>query len=318
MKTVALIIFDGVRAFDYAVVTEVWGPHLAPHVPTPLSELRICAPNQRPIRLTCGLRHTPAWGLDALAESDLIIVPGLEKPSAPPPRRVITALRAAYERGTPIASLCGGAFVLAEAGLLDGRTATTHWAVADQLAQRYPAIAVNPQVLFVGDGQVWTSAGVAAGIDMCLHLIRQSHGQRTAAALARAMVTAPHRAGGQAQFITTPIPLEQPHTDDPITRVCKTVLTSLDKRWTVADMARSALMAERTFTRRFSEATGTTPLRWLLTQRVLLAQELLEDSDQSIEDIARRCGFGSATSFRQHFQRQLCTSPTDYRRTFRG
>ncbi|MGW1365168.1 GlxA family transcriptional regulator [Streptomyces chartreusis] len=318
MKTVALIIFDGVRAFDYAVVNEVWGPHLQSHVPTPLSELRICAPSQRPIRLTCGLRHTPAWGLDALASCDLIIVPGIENPSVTPPRAVITALHTAYERGTPIASLCGGAFVLAEAGLLDGRTATTHWAVADQLARRYPAVTVNPQVLFVGDGQVWTSAGVAAGIDMCLHLIRQAHGQRTASALARAMVTAPHRAGGQAQFITTPIPLEQPHTDDPITRVCKTVLAAPDKRWTVADMARSALMAERTFARRFAEATGTTPLRWLLTQRVLLAQELLEESDQPIEDIARRCGFGSATSFRQHFQRQLRTSPTDYRRTFRG
>ncbi|WP_432021214.1 GlxA family transcriptional regulator [Streptomyces sp. 1222.5] len=317
MDKVGLIIFDGVRAFDYAVVDEVWGPHRALPVPTPLSELRVCAPGRRPVRLTGGLRRTPEFGLDALTDCDLVIVPGMEDPGTIPPPAVLNALRTAYAGGTPVASLCAGAFVLAAAGLLDGRTATTHWAFADQLAQRYPAVTVNPQVLFAGDGQVWTSAGVAAGIDMCLHLIRQAHGQKTASALARAMVTAPHRPGGQAQFITTPVPPQLPG-DDPITRICRTVIARPAEPWTVADMARTAFMAERTFARRFAQATGTTPLRWLLTQRLLLAQELLEDSDEPIENVAARCGFGSAVSLRQHFQRHLRTSPSDYRRTFRG
>ncbi|WP_079408258.1 GlxA family transcriptional regulator [Streptomyces sp. 3211] len=316
MEKVGLIIFDGVRAFDYAVVDEVWGPHRGLPVPTPLSELRICAPGRRPVRLTGGLRRTPQFGLDALVGCDLVIVPGMEDPGTVTPPAVLNAVRTAYRGGTPVASLCAGAFVLAEAGLLDGRTATTHWAFADQLAQRYPAVMVNPQVLFAGDGQVWTSAGVAAGIDMCLHLIRQAHGQKTASALARAMVTAPHRTGGQAQFITTPVPPRLP-SDDPIARVCRTIIAQPAEPWTVADMARTALMAERTFARRFTQATGTTPLRWLLVQRLLFAQELLEDSDESIENVAARCGFGSAVSLRQHFQRHLHTSPSDYRRTFR-
>lgn len=317
MTKIGLIIFDGVRTFDYAVVDEVWGAHHALPSRNPLSELRICAPRQRTVRLTGGLRRTPDFGLTALVDCDLVIVPGLEDPSLVPPRAVLSILRTVYRNRIPIASLCAGAFVLAEAGLLNGRTATTHWVFADQLAQRYPSVTVNPQVLFAGDGRVWTSAGVAAGIDMCLHLVRQMHGHKTASALARAMVTAPHRPGDQAQFITTPVPPELPG-DDPITRVCRSVIAAPAESWTVADMAHSVFMAERTFARRFREATGTTPLRWILTQRLLLAQELLEDSDEPIESVAARCGFGSAVSLRQHFQRQLRTSPSDYRRAFQG
>ncbi|WP_037599763.1 GlxA family transcriptional regulator [Streptacidiphilus rugosus] len=314
MGTVGLIIFDAVRTFDYAVVNEVWGRHQT--LPqSPLAELIVCAPSKRPVRLGSGLLHRPEHGLDALARCDLVIVPGLEDHTMQAPDPVLHALQRVYERGTPVASLCAGAFVLASAGLLDGRIATTHWAFADDLAQRHPAVTVDPNVLFTGDGQVWTSAGVAAGIDLCLHLIGQSHGDMTATAVARAMVTAPFRAGGQAQFIAAPIPAIR--AGDAIARVREEVLATLERPWTVADMAKIVSLTERTFARRFHDSTGTSPARWLLHQRLYSARRLLETSDTPIEEVSRRCGFGTGTSLRQHFQQQFGTSPRQYRRVFR-
>lgn len=206
MRTVGCLIFDGVRAFDYAVIGEVWSNRISrPGLPS--FDLRVCGPEGARVRLGGGLERVPDSGLDALLDCDLVVVPGMESLHGPPrDPAVADALRAVHRRGITVASLCAGAFVLAEAGLLDGRTATTHWALAGELARRFPAVDVRPEVLFTGEEGLWTSAGVAAGIDLCLHLVRAAHGQQTAATIARGMVTAPFRTGGQAQFIPTPSP----------------------------------------------------------------------------------------------------------------
>ncbi|MBP0449900.1 helix-turn-helix domain-containing protein [Kitasatospora sp. RG8] len=314
MRIVGCLIFDGVRAFDYAVIGEVWSNRLT-RSGLPGFELRVCGAEGTRVRLGGGLERVPDFGLDALLECDLIIVPGMEM-NEPRDPAVPAALRAAHEHGVTIASLCAGAFVLAEAGLLDGRTATTHWALADELARRFPEVDVRPEVLFTGEGDLWTSAGVAAGIDLCLHLVRAAHGQQAAATIARAMVTAPFRTGGQAQFIPSPVPDDA--VDDPLAGARAGILASLDTPWTVRRMAGLALMSERSFARRFVEATGTTPLRWLLEQRVLAAQRLLEETELPVDTVAVRCGFGSAVSLRPAFVSRVGVSPREYRRTFRG
>ncbi|MFJ8046289.1 GlxA family transcriptional regulator [Kitasatospora sp. NPDC096147] len=321
MRTVGCLLLDGVRAFDYAVIAEVWSMPRGSRPGLPGFELRVCGPGGgaerqpggAPVRLGGGLERWPDFEPAALADCDLVVVPGVEDPYAPTPPPVLDALRAAHRAGVPIASLCAGAFLLAEAGLLDGRRATTHWHLAPELARRYPAVTVDPEVLFTGDGLIWTSAGVAAGIDLCLHLVRDAHGQGVAAAIARGMVTAPFRAGGQAQFIPTPVPVVG---DDPLAGVRAAVLAELERPWTVAELARIAVMSERSFARRFGEAVGVPPLRWLSEQRVLAAQRLLEETDLTVEQIAVRCGFGSAVSLRPAFTRRVGVAPRDYRRAF--
>ncbi|GAB7180578.1 helix-turn-helix domain-containing protein [Kitasatospora sp. Ki12] len=315
MRTVGCLIFDGVRAFDYAVIGEVWANRTS-RPGLPAFDLRVCGPDGTRVRLGGGLERVPDHGLPALADCDLVVVPGIEDPDAARDPAVHAALRAARARGVPVASLCAGAFVLAEAGLLDGREATTHWALAPELARRFPAVTVRPEVLFTGGDGLWTSAGVAAGIDLCLHLVRTAHGQQTAATIARAMVTAPFRAGGQAQFIPTPVP--EPTADDPLARVRAEILASLDTPWTVPRMAAAALMSDRTFARRFTATTGTTPTRWLLDQRVLTAQRLLEETDLPVDTVATRCGFTSAVSLRPVFTARVGVAPREYRRAFRG
>ncbi|MFB7664474.1 GlxA family transcriptional regulator [Kitasatospora sp. NPDC056138] len=313
MRTVGCLLFDGVRAFDYAVIGEVW----ADRTGVPAFDLRVCGPEGARVRLGGGLERLPDHGLAALAGCDLVLVPGVEEPAAARAPEILDALRAVHARGVPIASLCAGAFVLAEAGLLDGRRATTHWALAPELARRHPAVEVDPDVLFTGDGEIWTSAGVAAGIDLCLHLVRSAHGQQAAATIARSMVTAPFRAGGQAQFIPSPVP-GAALADDPLGAVRATVLGALEVPWTVERLAKLATMSERSFARHFTAATGTPPLRWLLEQRVLAAQRLLEETDLPVDEIATRCGFGSAVSLRPAFVRRTGVAPRDYRRAFRG
>ncbi|MFE5209838.1 GlxA family transcriptional regulator [Streptomyces sp. NPDC056600] len=313
LNTVGCLLLDGVRAFDYAVICEVWSNRAADFT------LRVCGPDGTRVRLGGGLERVPDAGLEGLLDCDLVLVPGLEDAGATVDPAVVRALRAVHERGVPIASLCAGAFVLAQSGLLEGRTATTHWALAGELARRHPAADVRSDVLFTGDGAIWTSAGVAAGIDLCLHLVRAARGERAAAAIARAMVTAPFRAGGQAQFIPSPVPpTPAAGTEDPLSRARREVLAALDTPWTVRDMARAALMSERTFARRFTEATGTTPLRWLLEQRLLAAQRLLEETDLPVGEVAARCGFSSAVALRPGFVRAVGVPPREYRRAFRG
>jgi transcriptional regulator GlxA family with amidase domain len=228
---------------------------------------------------------------------------------------LLEALRAADRRGARLVSVCTGAFVLAAAGLLDGKRATTHWMYAAELARRYPQVLVDPRVLYVDAGNILTSAGTAAGIDLLLHIVRLDHGAEVANAVARRMVVPPHRDGGQAQFVDMPMP--DPVADQPLADVLGWMLEHLDEEMSVGDLAQRAGTSPRTFARRFRALAGTTPHQWLLTQRVLLAQRLLETSDEPVERVAQRCGFGSASGLRQHFLRAVAASPQAYRRAFR-
>lgn len=274
-----------------------------------------CTPEPGPVATTSGFPLLIERGLDALAEADTVLVPGLDPARWPPPGPVLDALRAARARGARIASICTGAFVLGAAGLLDGRRATTHWRYADRLARLCPRTEVDPDVLYVDEGDLLTSAGVAAGIDLCLHLLRRDHGAEAANAAARQTVVAPHRSGGQAQFIEQAVPA---HDDGGLEATRAWALDRLEHPLTVAQLARHACTSERTFARRFRAETGTTPLRWLHAQRIDRARRLLEASELPVETVAQRCGFGSAAVLRQHFRRATATTPTAYRRTFGG
>ncbi|MGW1933419.1 GlxA family transcriptional regulator [Streptomyces sp. NPDC001919] len=318
-QRIALLCFPGVRAFDVSVVTEVWGSDRTPRGVPPFELRRTATDPDTPLPLRGGLSLTPDrpldW-LDDLTPTDLVLVPGIEDPDADIPPRVLDALRRAHTAGIPVASLCAGAFVLARAGLLDGRRAVTHWHLADTLTDRHPAVRVQPDALFVEDTGVWTSAGTAAGIDLCLHLVRTAHGAEAAAAIARAMVTAPFRAATQAQFIEHPTPRAD-RDADALAAVRAYALAHLDEPHTVATLAARAGMSPRSFARHFQASTGTTPLHWLITQRVAAAQKLLERTDHPLPEVARRAGFGSEVTMRQHFASHLATSPRDYRNAFR-
>lgn len=260
-------------------------------------------------------RIEPDAGLDRLARAETVIVPSVADVDAPVPPALLDAVRTAHAAGARLVSLCTGAFVLAAAGVLDGLSATTHWAHTDVLAARYPNVRVDPDVLYVDNGNVLASAGKAAAIDLCLHLIRRDHGSTVANAVARRLVVPPHRAGGQAQFVSTPVP---DRADHPLAALLPWAMARLDQPLTVEDLARQANMSSRNLARQFRSATGTTPLHWLSTQRIRRAQELLENTDQSVDVIAEAAGMGTATTLRRHFHRTLGVAPDTYRRTFRG
>jgi transcriptional regulator GlxA family with amidase domain len=243
-----------------------------------------------------------------------VVVPAWRDSGDTPPEPLLEALRAAHRRGARIASLCTGAFVLAHAGLLDGKRATTHWMHAEKLAAMFPQVRVDPAVLYVDEGDVLTSAGTAAGIDLCLHMVRLDHGAEVANVYARRMVVPPHRDGGQAQYVEMPVGRTPDH--DGLATTLSWALSNLDQPITVEQMAARANQSPRTFARRFRAVTGTTPLRWLLSQRVAAAQRLLETSDLPVEVVAQRCGFGAAATLRLHFGRTVGISPLAYRRTF--
>lgn len=249
----------------------------------------------------------------ALASADTLIVPACANVHDNPPQALVEVVRAAYERGTRILSICSGAFVLAAAGVLDGRRATTHWMHAEELARRYPAVQLDPAVLYVEDRNVITSAGTAAGIDACLHLVRLDHGAAVAAELARRLVTPPHRDGGQTQYYRFAAP---PVAEDWLAGLLEWIGEQLHRRLVTADLAAHANLSPRTLERRFAAALGMSPLQWLLHQRVRRAQQLLETTDLPIDWIATRCGFGSPASLRAHFSRLVTVSPSAYRRTF--
>lgn len=257
-QRIALISFPGIRAFDISVITEVWGSGRHIRGVPPFELRRVAADPATPIPLRGGLTLTPDRPLDWLARADLVLVPGIEDPDADTPAPVLEALRRAHAAGTPVASLCAGAFVLAQAGLLDGRRAVTHWHLAQTLAARHPQITVEPDALFVEDSGIWTSAGTAAGIDLCLHLVRTAHGAEAAATIARSMVTAPFRTGTQAQFIEHPTPRAD-RDADALAAVRSYALAHLDEPHTVASLAARADMSSRTFARHFQATTGTTP-----------------------------------------------------------
>ncbi|WFE22324.1 helix-turn-helix domain-containing protein [Solwaraspora sp. WMMD937] len=313
LRTVAVIALDGVAPFELGVVCEVFGlDRTADGFPG--YRFDVCTVDGGPVRTSSGFSLLPTADLRPVADADLVAVPAAsfhDAVAAP----VVDALRAADRRGATLLSVCSGAFVLGAAGLLDGRECTTHWRYADELARRHPTARVRCNSLYVADGNVLTSAGTAAGIDACLHLVRQEHGSALATRLARRMVVPPHRDGGQAQFIETPI------ADSPTAATLEPVLVwmqqHLDATISVEELAARAHMAPRTFARRFRAETGTTPHDWLTGQRVLLARQLLEETSLGVETVARRCGFGDAATLRHHFSRRVGATPQAYRGTFR-
>ena len=312
MHTVAILVLDDVVPFDLAAPFQLFSWARLPDGHRPY-RVRLCA--ERPEVRTEGFGLRIDRGLDGLADADTVVVPGCDH-SGPPSDAVVAALREAARAGTRIASVCTGAFVLAEAGLLDGLRATTHWMATDELARRFPAVKVEPDVLYVDNGSVLTSAGAAAGLDMCLHMIRSDLGSAVAAHCARMSVVPLEREGGQAQFIVhenPPVP-----SGSVLEPVLEWIEDNLAGEVTVAAMAERAGMSERTFGRRFREQTGTTPLQWLLRARVRRAQYLLENSDHTVERIARQAGFGSPTAFRERFRRVVGTTPYAYRSAFQG
>jgi transcriptional regulator GlxA family with amidase domain len=313
-RKVAVLAYEGLSPFELGIVVEVFG--LArPELPVEWYDLVVCAERAGPLSAVGGFTLTAAHGLEALVTADIAIVPGCTDVDADPSPAVTAALRAAHARGARVVSVCSGAFVLAAAGLLDGREAATHWRYAERLAHRYPRVRVNRDVLYVDDGDVLTSAGSAAGIDLCLHLVRGDHGAGIATAVARRMVVAPHREGGQAQFVEAPLPATDPDGD--LRALLEALPAELAAPLPVARLAARVHMSERTFLRRFAAATGTSPARWLLQQRLLRARELLERTDLPVERVAREAGLGSPENLRHHFRRSLGTSPQAYRRTFR-
>jgi AraC family transcriptional activator FtrA len=312
---VAVLAYPGMSAFETGIVTEVFGlPR--PELDVDWYDLAVCAPDDGPVPMVGGAAlHTP-YGLDDFAAADTVIVPGVPDVHAAVAPAVVRALRRAHDRGARLVSICSGAFALAAAGLLDGRPATTHWRYASLLRQRYPLVKVDPDVLYVSDGRIFTSAGSAAGLDLCLHLVRADHGPAVANAVARRLVVAPHREGGQAQFIEAPV--APGPEDDRVARSMAWAVRHLDQPLTVAALARQAHMSTRSYLRHFARCSGTSPIRWLIAQRIQASLPLLERGDAPVEEIATAVGFETAVTFRHHFLRAMRTSPSAYRRAFRS
>jgi transcriptional regulator GlxA family with amidase domain len=316
LKNVAVALTHGVNAFELGVAAEVFGMDRSDQG-LPVYDFALVAAEPAPIRANPAFTIDTPHGIDRLADADLIVVPaGEDYLERDFPEDLLTALRAAVDRGAWVLSVCSGAFVLGAAGLLDGRRCTTHWRYTRQLSQRCPRARVEPDVLYTEDESVITSAGTAAGIDACLHLVRREQGSQVANAIARRMVVPPHREGGQAQYIEHPLPPER--GDDAIGASLHWMEGHLTEQITVEQLSARAHMAPRTYARRFQQETGTTPHQWVLGQRILRAQHLLEDTDLTVDAVAARSGFGNDAALRHHFLRRLGTTPNAYRRTFRG
>ncbi len=312
---IGVIAFDGINPFHLSVPCQVFGARRA-DCDTATFDVKVCAVEPGPLSTTAGFEIAAAHGLAALARADIIILPSWHDDCRPSPPVLLQALRRAHQRGAQVVGLCVGSFPLAEAGLLDGRGATTHWAFADTMSARYPKVRVDREVLYVDEGKVVTSAGVAASLDCCLHLLRQLCGAEVANHVARQLVVAPHRQGGQAQFIERPLPVTG--SDDRFAQVLACISEDLTRNYSIDALAERALMSRRNFTRHFRHATGTSFKQWLLNQRLAHAQHLLESSEVSIEVVAQQAGFGSALSLRQHFRTALRTSPSEYRKLYRS
>jgi transcriptional regulator GlxA family with amidase domain len=312
MRDVAVLVGERVASFELGILCQVFGLDRSDDG-LPTYDFALCGVRPGPVPTTSGFDVTVPHDLDRARTADLVCVPawpGLADPLHP---ALGAALRDAVDRGATVLSVCTGAFALAAAGVLDGRSATTHWQFASRLARRHPRVRVDPDVLYVQDGPVLTSAGAAAGLDACLHLVREVHGARTANALARRMVLPAHRAGGQAQYVETALPEVG---QDPLAEVLDWAVERLDQPLRVDDLAARATMAPRTFARRFGDATGSTPHAWLLEQRLHRAEQLLEQTDLPVDAVAGRCGFGSADTLRHHFARRRGTTPAAHRSAF--
>ena len=312
--TVAVIAFDGMTPFHLSVPCLVFGEQFdEPGLPR--FTVRVCAADAVPLRTPAGFAITPEFGLEGLHGADIVIMPAWRDDCSDAPAPLVAALRAAGARGARMVGLCLGAFPLAQAGLLDGKSAATHWGMADRLAARYPTVRVQREVLYVDDGGVLTSAGVAAGLDCCLYLLRQLAGAGVANRVARRLLVAPHRQGGQAQFIERPLPVSG--SEGRFADVLACVTANLGMAHSIDALAERAAMSRRNFTRHFRQATGTSFKQWLLNQRLAHAQGLLENSAASIDVVAQEAGFGTALSLRQHFRASLRTSPSAYRKLIR-
>lgn len=313
-ETVAVIAFDQINPFLLSIPCTVFREDYG-HPEMPSFKLRVCSCGKRVLQSNAGFTIGTNYLLAEVDQADIVIVPSWRDPDERPPERLLLALQRAHQRGAVVVGLCLGTFVLAAAGLLDNRPATTHWGWTDDLARRYPLIAVRPEVLYVDEGDVITSAGVAAGIDCCLHILRKRHGAEVAARVAKRMVVPPHRQGGQAQYIEQPLP--PAGLPERFAGLLDWLLAHLDRPHSLDSLAARLRMSRRTFTRHFQRHTGTTVGAWLLNQRLALAQQLLEQSDLSLALIAERAGFGSEVSLRQQFAKVLTTSPSRYRKEFR-
>ncbi|ADD41380.1 GlxA family transcriptional regulator [Stackebrandtia nassauensis] len=315
MRTIAVLAFDTVVGFELAMPGQIFGSARSADGEA-LYRVRICAPSPDiQVNAAGGPSHRmlAPFGLDGLDGAGTVIVPAHETDDIPPV--ILDALRRKHSDGARVASICTGAEVLAAAGLLDDRPAATHWRHADRIARRFPRVRFDASVLYVDDGRVLTGAGVSAGIDLCLHLIRRDHGAAVAAEVARRIVMAPERGGGQAQFIPWD---NDPGDDRQLADTMTWARARLHAPLTLDELAAHARVSVRTLIRRFREQTSQTPLQWLIGQRVQRARELLETTNLDMEDIARRCGFGVATALRHQFRRRLATTPTAYRQAFRS
>ena len=310
-RTVAVLAYDGLCTFEFGVAVEVFGlPR--PEFPD-WYRFTVCAAEPGPLRAVGGIQVAAEAGLEALEEAGTIVVPGWRDIREAPPEPLLAALSRAHQRGARLVSICSGVFVLAAAGVLAGRRATTHWRYAEALAARHPEIRIVPDVLYVDEGQVLTSAGSAAGLDLCLHIVRRDWGARIANQVARRLVVPPHREGGQAQYVDRPVQIEERPR---LAALFDWARRHLAEELPLERLADQAGMSLRTFLRRFREATGTTPAEWLVGERLALARELLETTALPVERIATECGFGSADTLRHHFRRRLATSPARYRAGF--
>jgi transcriptional regulator GlxA family with amidase domain len=314
MSVVAAVIDEGALTFDLAIPCEVFGLDRSDIV-SPWYGFMVVAAGRTPVRTQTGFLLDTPFGLDDLERANTIVVPGWSDPEQRPSVELCDALRRAYDRGARLVSLCTGAFVLADAGLLSGRRATTHWMYVDRLRARHPDIDLDPSVLYVVDGRVLTSAGTAAGIDLCLHIVAEDHGADVALTVARRLVMPPFRAGGQAQYVDNPIAVD--HVGEPLSAVLDWARERLADGVSVDDLACRAAMSPRTLTRRFAAAVGLSPGEWLQQERLRLARRLLESTDHPLDTVARRAGYRSSTTMRAQFARRLRTSPRRYRETFR-
>jgi len=311
-RLVAALLHEKVAAFELGIVAEIFGlPR--PEMGVDWYRLVTVAEEQRPLRATGGLLVSPEAGLEMLARAGTIVVPGWRSDGVSPSPAVKAALLAAYDRGARLVSICSGAFLLAACGLLAGRRATTHWLYAHQLQALHPDVKVDPDVLYVDEDPILTSAGSAAGVDLLLHIVRKDFGARVANEIARRMVMAPHRDGGQAQFIDQPVPMQ---ASDRLGPLLESIRRRPGERWTIGRMARRIAMSRRTFIRRFHESTGMSPGEWVIATRVEAARFLLESSGAGLDEISQSSGFGSAAALRHHFRRRLGLTPTAYRTQF--
>jgi transcriptional regulator GlxA family with amidase domain len=312
-RSVAVLATEDMSAFEMGVACEVFGTDRSDRG-IPLWDFALCLSAPGPLRTRSGFTLDSPYGLDRLADADLVIVPGWPHLATPPPPAVTDALWAAVDRGSWVLGYCSGTFALAHAGLLDGQRATTHWHYAEEFRSLFPSVLLDRDVLYVAEGPVLTSAGTSAAIDLSLHVLRLIDGPEVANAVARRMVVPPHRDGGQAQYVERPLPADDEHD---LADLLAWMSEHLEEDLTVSRLARRARMSERTFARRFRAETGTTPHHWLVWQRVLHAQRLLETTDLDVDRVAERSGFGSAANLRHHFLGRVGTAPQRYRRTFR-